>query len=120
MRYVEFFPAATRREMLASWPGPYTWLLPARKSVSRQITGSHACVAIRVSRHGGVRALCRNSGMAIISTSANRAHRKALRSAAQVHLEFGGELDCIMEGSIGADTRPSVIRDAVNGATIRG
>ncbi len=58
--------------------------------------------------------------MAIISTSANRARRKTLRTAESVHLEFGNEVDCIMEGEIGADTRPSVIRDAVSGAIIRG
>ncbi len=57
--------------------------------------------------------------MAIVSTSANRARRKALRTAEAVHLEFGDEVDCIMEGSIGTDTRPSVIRDAVSGAIIR-
>ncbi len=57
--------------------------------------------------------------MAIVSTSANRARRKALRTAELVHLEFGGEVDCIMEGLVGADTRPSVIRDAVSGAVIR-
>ena len=58
--------------------------------------------------------------MAIISTSANRARRKALRTAEAVHLEFGSEVDCIMEGAIGADTGPSVIRDAISGAIIRG
>lgn len=120
MRYVKFFPVATRQEILASWPGACTWLLPARKSVSGWVVGNHASIAIRISRHHGVRALCRNAGMAIISTSANRARRKALRTAESVYLEFGSEVDCIMEGEIGTDTRPSVIRDAVSGAIIRG
>ncbi len=120
MRYVEFIPVATRQEILASWPGPHTWLLPARKSVSNWIVGNHASIAIRISRHHGVRMLCRSAGMAIISTSANRARRKALRTAESVHLELGGDVDCIVEGEIGADTTPSVIRDAISGAIIRG
>ena len=119
MRYVRFFPVATRGEVLASWPGPCTWLLPARKSVSGWVAGNHASIAVRVSRHHAVRALCRNAGMAIVSTSANRARRKALRTAEWVAQEFGSEVDCIMEGLVGTDTRPSVIRDAVSGVVIR-
>jgi len=119
MRYVRFFPAATRREILDSWPGPCTWLLPARKNISGWIVGNHASIAVRVSRHHAVRALCRSAGMAIVSTSANRARRKALRTAERVHQEFGNEVDGIMEGLVGTDTRPSVIRDALSGTVIR-
>ncbi len=57
--------------------------------------------------------------MAIVSTSANRARSKALRTAEWVHQELGNEVDCIMEGLVGTDTRPSVIRDALSGAVIR-
>lgn len=120
LRYVKSFPVATRQEILNSWPGPFTWLLPARKGVSSWIVGNHASIAIRISRHHQIRALCRNAGMAIVSTSANRAHRKALRTAEAVHREMGGEIDCIVPGRIGTDTKPSVIRDATSGAIIRG
>ena len=81
--------------------------------------GNYASIAIRVSRHPAVRALCENARMAVVSTSANRARRKTLKTAESVQLEFGDEVDGIMAGSIGTDIRPSVIRDAISGAIIR-
>ncbi|MDP6950780.1 MAG: Sua5/YciO/YrdC/YwlC family protein, partial [Arenicellales bacterium] len=57
---------------LASWPGPHTWLLPARAGVPSWLRGRHATVAVRVSAHPLVQRLCRDSGMALVSTSTNR------------------------------------------------
>lgn len=118
-RFLKPLPQEFTDEFLASWPGPYTWVLPARKSVSHWLRGNHPTIAVRVSRHRQVKALCRAAGMAIVSTSANRSRRSILRSAAGVHQQFGEQIDCIMEGSIGCASSPTVIRDGITGEYIR-
>ena len=42
----------------AQWPGPRTWIVPATARVPRWITGTHTGVAVRVSDHPDVVALC--------------------------------------------------------------
>ena len=112
-------PAEMRGEIFASWPGPHTWLLPVRERTSRWLRGDHDSIAVRVTGHRYAKALCRTAGMAVVSTSANRSQCATLRSAENVLREFGDEVDCIMEGSIGSNRSPSVICDGVSGEFIR-
>src|SRR5262245_28880867 len=42
---------AIGKEMRARWPGPYTWIVPARPGVSAILTGGRATIAVRVSDH---------------------------------------------------------------------
>lgn len=118
-RFLKPLPPEFSDEFLATWPGPYTWLLPARQGVSRWLCGNHATLAVRVSAHHPIKALCRAAGMAVVSTSANRSRRTILRSAVGVYQQFGDEIDCIMEGSIGYARSPTIIRDGITGKTIR-
>ncbi|TZF84258.1 L-threonylcarbamoyladenylate synthase, partial [Cognatilysobacter lacus] len=46
----------------ASWPGPNTWVLPARTSAPAWITGGRDDIAVRVSAHPVVAALCSRLG----------------------------------------------------------
>ncbi|MDR2876994.1 MAG: Sua5/YciO/YrdC/YwlC family protein [Chromatiales bacterium] len=101
------------------WPGPRTWLLPASTLVPPWIRGAHATVALRVSAHPHAAALCEEVGGALVSTSANIHGRPAARSAQQLRLRLGAEIDFILPGSVGALTRPTPIRDAVSGEVIR-
>ncbi len=117
--FIKPLPQTFKEEFLATWPGPYTWLLPARHRVSRWLRGNHATIAVRVSAHRQVKLLCRATGMAIVSTSANRSRQTISRSAVDVERQFGNEIDCIMEGSIGCARSPTVIRDGVTGEYIR-
>ncbi len=103
----------------ASWPGPFTWLLPAPARVSRLLRGAHATIAVRVTAHPVAAALCRHARSAIVSTSANRHGRAPARSVAGVVREFGSDVDYVLPGRIGAQARPSEIRDAMTGAVIR-
>ncbi|HEY0719815.1 MAG TPA: Sua5/YciO/YrdC/YwlC family protein, partial [Gammaproteobacteria bacterium] len=56
-----------------TWPGPYTWLLPARDETPWWLRGEHDTLAVRVTAHPVAAALCRAFGGPIISTSANLA-----------------------------------------------
>lgn len=113
--------SADRREAVqASWPGPNTWVMPARADVPRWITGVHADIAVRVSAHPVVRALCDAFGGALVSTSANTAgapapaHREALEPAVVAGV------DGISAGETGGRIQPSTIRDARSGHVLRG
>jgi L-threonylcarbamoyladenylate synthase len=109
---------AQKAEVLATWPGPYTWVVPA-SAAPHWLRGEHDSVALRVSDHPGVHLLCEAWGGPLVSTSANRSGQSALLDAASVQREFGAALDAILPGPLGADPRPSEIRDALSGVVLR-
>jgi L-threonylcarbamoyladenylate synthase len=104
---------------LATWPGPYTWLLPARPGVPAWITGRHDKIALRVTAHLQAAALCHAAGMAIVSTSANRAGERPARTDREVARRFGKLVDYILPGVVGSAMAPTPIRDARTGELIR-
>lgn len=103
----------------ASWPGPTTWLIPHRGRVPGWIHGDHDTVAVRVSDHPAVRALCLAWGGPLVSTSANRAGARPPRDAFQVRRIFRGELDLLLTGAVGNSERPTVIRDLASDRIVR-
>ncbi len=103
----------------ASWPGPHTWLLPVKPAVPGWITGAHDKIAVRVTAHAQAAALCRAAGMAIISTSANRAGSAPARSDREVGRRFARQIDCVLNGRVGSGHAPTPIRDALSGVLIR-
>lgn len=104
---------------LASWPGPATWLMPASPSAPRWITGGRDRIAVRVTAHPIASALCRAYGGPIVSTSANRSRRPALKTRLQVQKQFDGSVDYILAGELGGLERPTSIRDLETGEVVR-
>lgn len=100
------------------WPGPTTLLLPAGRRCPRWLTGRHAKLAVRVTAHPGAAGLCRALGMALVSTSANRAGQVALRTAAACRKTFGNRA-WVLDGRIGRRRRPSTIVDPASGGVFR-
>jgi len=105
--------------VLASWPGPNTWLLPAAPWVPTWLTGGRDTLAVRVTGHGPAAELCQAWGGALVSTSANRAGRPAIRSLNRLRYQFGQEVDSILVAPLGGAEQPSFIRDGRTGAVIR-
>lgn len=110
--------AAWKRAVL-TWPGPNTWVFPCTEVTPMWISGEHPSVAVRISAHETVRALCTAFGGAIVSTSANPAGREPARSATQVRRYFRDELDALLPGAVGGLERPTSIRDAQTGHILR-
>jgi L-threonylcarbamoyladenylate synthase len=108
-----------RETLCASWPGPATWLLPHQGRVPRWVCGEHATVAVRVSDHPVVSALCAAWGGPLVSTSANPAGARPAREAFQVRRYFGDGVDYLLPGGVGSAGRPTSIRDLVSGQIIR-
>ncbi len=102
-----------------SWPGPNTWLVPHAERVPENIRGEHAAVAVRVSAHPGVSALCAAFGGPLVSTSANPAGASPALHASQVHAYFADDLDYLLPGDLGGSDRPSTIRDLASGEIVR-
>jgi L-threonylcarbamoyladenylate synthase len=117
--YLAPMDKAMRERIMASWPGPVTWLVPARAQVSELLRGEHHTLAVRVSAHPVVAALCRGVGRAIVSTSANRAQGEPARTVAQARALFGDEVDLYLDGEVDRAAQPSEIRDALSGQVIR-
>lgn len=105
--------------VLESWPGPWTWLLPAAHWVPSLLRGEHERIAARVTAHPLTSALCRAAHTALVSTSANRHHRPPARTAARVRREFPRGVDLVVEGALGTLPAPTAIRDALTGALVR-
>ncbi|HEY6130578.1 MAG TPA: Sua5/YciO/YrdC/YwlC family protein [Halioglobus sp.] len=112
-------PAQQRQLLAASWPGPITWLVPHRGRVPNWVCGQHASVAVRVSGHPVVSALCMAWGGPLVSTSANRAGARPALEAFQVRRYFGAGLDYLLPGRVGESARPTSIRDLVSGQIVR-
>ncbi|HEX7045588.1 MAG TPA: Sua5/YciO/YrdC/YwlC family protein [Burkholderiales bacterium] len=113
--YVADVPA----HVAATWPGPHTWLLEPRPHVPRWITGAHPRIAVRVTAHPQAAALCREAGIAIISTSANRRGEQPARTFRDTVRRFGGAVDYVLPGRVGRLAAPTPIRDALTGAVVR-
>jgi L-threonylcarbamoyladenylate synthase len=110
----------TWAQVVAPWPSPVTWLLPARAEVPGWLTGGRETIAVRVTAHPIAAALCRYVGMPLVSTSANRHRHPPARSHLQVRRAFGNRLDYIVPGRVGKLRRPTPIRNALTGEQIRG
>ena len=107
------------RAVVASWPGPVTWVLPARDYVPSILTGGRSTIAVRVSAHPVVQQLCLRTDSPLVSTSANYSGRRPARTALAVRRQFGNELDYVLAGSLGEQKSPTEIRDAATGRVLR-
>ncbi len=118
---VEGLPDEALKRLLATWPGPHTWLLPDPHNwIPRWIKGQHAKVAVRVSAHPTVQALCRAWGAPLVSTSANPAGLPPARQGWKVRRYFGTTLDYQVPGRLGGLARPTPIRDLLTHQLLRG
>lgn len=112
--------AEQRQVLSATWPGPTTWILPDPKNlIPGWIKGRHSEVAIRVSAHPLVSALCIACGGPIVSTSANRSAAEPARTKIKVSTYFGSGVDFLLDGELGGLSRPTTIRRIADMNTIR-
>ena len=112
-------PTERLAEVLASWPGPHTWVIPAAIGAPRWITGAHASIAVRISAHPLVIELCNAYGGALVSTSANRAGQPAALAREALDPRVLEGVDGWVAGETGGLGAPTAIRDALTGAAIR-
>jgi len=116
--FLEPLSADLQARLESTWPGPVTWLVPARHAPI-WLRGQHDTLAVRVTSHPLAAALCRAWSGPLVSTSANISSRQPARTAQAVRRQFGAELDAIAPGAVGSAARPSEIRDLLSGRVVR-
>jgi L-threonylcarbamoyladenylate synthase len=112
--------AEEKERLSATWPGPYTWLLPdPHEWVPNWIKGKHSEVAVRISDHPLVRALCTAVDGPLVSTSANPGGAAPAKSLWEVNAYFGSRLDYKVDGKLGGLGRPTRIQSLQGSKIIR-
>ncbi|MBL1321318.1 MAG: Sua5/YciO/YrdC/YwlC family protein [Methylophaga sp.] len=106
------------QQVFASWPGPTTWILPARKGVPSYLRGEHDTIAVRVTAHPQTVELCRQFGGAIVSTSANITGMRPAKSSREVQWQLP-EIETVLSGSCGGADKPTQIKDGQTGDILR-
>lgn len=106
---------------LKTWPGPVTWLWPVKNDaqVPSLLTGKHQTIAVRVSDHPVVKALCNNFGGAIVSTSANTDGQPPAKTIQQVKKYFPTGIHTLINAELGNLNQPTAIYDLITQAEIR-
>lgn len=100
------------------WPGPYTLLLPRGPRASWRLAGRHDELAVRIPAHPPTRALAEAAGRALVSTSANLAGMRPVRTTREVLRQFGHAV-WVIPGRVGKRRRPSTIIDPASGRVLR-
>ncbi|MFO7640914.1 MAG: L-threonylcarbamoyladenylate synthase [Candidatus Competibacteraceae bacterium] len=117
--YLQPLTPTDRAQLNATWPGPYTWLIPARPEVPRWLRGQFDTLAVRVTAHPLAAALCRTCGHPLVSTSANYSGRPPARTALAVRRQLGGNIDALLSGPTGGAAKPTEIRELRTGRRVR-
>ena len=98
---------------------PVTWLVPAARSCPVWLRGDFSTVALRITNHPFIEAICSEMHSPIVSTSANRHRRSTIQTALQARQQFGEELDYIVTGFNTGTNRASEIKSLTTGITVR-
>lgn len=106
-------------QMHATWPGPVTWVVPAKISVAPWLRGQYRTLAVRITAHPIARQLCQISGQALVSTSANLSGHAPVTTQQALHSSVRQQMDAVVAGKTGPLTRPTPIRDARTQQIIR-
>jgi len=99
------------------WPGPLTLIIPASPQLCEDVHLSTGRVAVRVPAHAVARALARNAGHAITSTSANISGHPPEATPERVVASLGS-IDVLIDSGPTPAGLPSTIVDATGGAPV--
>jgi translation factor SUA5 len=115
----ELYECPWSESVLQSWreDSAVTWVLPAKMTVPSWVTGGRKTVAIRVTRHPQVQALCDALGGPLVSTSANVSGADPIRTEADCLAAFP-EVPVLI-GQVSGAATPSEIWEAETGRRLR-
>ena len=98
------------RMLKSMLPGPYTFILPASREVPKMLKHKKETIGIRIPDNKIARAIIRELGHPILSTSLPGGTVETYTNPATMDLEFGKSVDLIIDGGIGG-TVPSTVID---------
>ena len=108
-----------RFSILARWPDALTQVLPANNNISPLLCGVFDSIAVRITNHPDVVALCKLTNKAIVSTSANLAGQPPATTWQQVEHQLGDKVDCIIKTDTLGFLKPTSIINGLTGDIIR-
>lgn len=117
--YIEPLSGGMRSRVTSTWPGPHTWIVPARPDVPPWLTGGRDTLAVRVTAETPAGRLCELSDAPLVSTSANREGHTPARTRLACMCRFGIQVDYYVPGRVGDLGSPTPIQDARDGQTVR-
>ncbi|WP_348666391.1 Sua5/YciO/YrdC/YwlC family protein [Arsenophonus symbiont of Ornithomya chloropus] len=97
---------------------PITWVLPAKKNISKWLIGTFDSIAVRITNFPLIKDLCCVYGKPLISTSANLHGEPPCRTTEEVISQFNDKV-FILDGVVGGYKNPSEIRDIIKGCLYR-
>ncbi len=86
-----------------------TWVVPCKKETSPLLRGENTTLAVRISPHPTIKALCAMCG-AITSTSVNVASQLPLNNFVKITQQFSDELDWIIPANMAQPPSPKSSR----------
>ncbi|MEC9375742.1 MAG: L-threonylcarbamoyladenylate synthase [Pseudomonadota bacterium] len=98
---------------------PITWIVCAAPKATDYLTGGRSTIAVRITKHPVVKALCESVGSAIISTSANLSGEEPIKSKYALRKLLQDKVDLIVTGELTDSLGPSEIRIAKNNHVLR-
>lgn len=107
-----------KERIMASWPGPVTWIIPAKSHKHPLLTGCFNSLAVRVSAFEPIQRLCIAWGKPLVSTSSNLTGNPPARNVVEVQQQLGVTFP-IMDGVVEGRLNPSEIRYAITGELLR-
>lgn len=119
--YIDLSPLneSQLQSIFETWPGPTTWVMPASSQTPKWITGDFDTVAVRVTQHPVVKALCQALNKPLVSTSANLSGQPAINDIEVLKQQLGGLVAHIVPGEVDTNRAPSTIIDALSGTIYR-
>ena len=106
------------QRLTTQYDRPPTWVVPAKTTTPKFLTGDFDSIAVRISQHPAVKLLCEQAGVALTSTSANLTGQPPCRSAQEVTQQFGTNFP-VLDMPVGGAVNPSEIRDIFTNQVFR-
>ena len=93
------------------WPGPLTMVLKAASHLPAELVGSGRTIGVRLPAIPWLQALIRETGVALVTTSANISGEREIDLAEEVIGMFKGKVDLIVDGGQTSGGKPSTVID---------
>lgn len=112
--------ASELQQLLSPTERPTTWVVSCSALTPDWVSGGRDSVAVRICSHPVARQLCLAADSALVSTSANRSGRPAVKSTVRARYLLRNAVDAVVAGTTNPLGGASDIRVAADNTWIRG
>ncbi len=106
-------------DILNTWPGPITWILPASPLLPPHLKNKNNTIAVRITAHPFSKTLCEAFNKPLVSTSANLAGHSPCYTPQCIQTTFSKDIAFIVDAPLGTLRCPTEIREGSTGNILR-